>query len=252
MTYKLTGSPILKGEKNVTIVTIEKEEPGRYSYERVELPGNRTQDNEEVLIQAVLDFIKTELDPTSALVQAQAKLEETHVKLEQAEQKVAQAQANLEQTQEKLTQAEAKQNDLEALANRINKVVRVMAQDSIMGEKVSYGTTYKEMVELFPLAEIGKVYEPGAIFAVEDPSHAEINGEGKRILIQTNQSFTYQGETLAQLEGTPYQNGVLATWKFSAPKAPNEPTVASAAAVSATATVTPTVTEPSATTVTPN
>lgn len=212
MTYKLTGSPILKGEKNVTIVTIEKEEPGRYSYERVELPGNRTNDNEEVLVQAVLDFIRTELDPTNAIVQAQAKLE-------QAEHKVAQAQANLEQTQEKLTQAEAKQNDLEALANRITKVVRVMAQDSIMGEKVSYGTTYKEMVELFPLAEVGKVYEPGAIFAVEDPSHAEINGEGKRILIQTNQSFTYQGETLAQLEGTPYQNGVLATWKFNTPKA---------------------------------
>lgn len=219
MTYKLTGSPILKGEKNVTIVTIEKEEPGRYSYERVELPGNRTNDNEEVLVQSVLDFIRTELDPTNAIVTAQAKLEQTLAKLEQAEQKVAQAQANLEQTQEKLSQAEAKQNDLEALANRINKVVRVMAQDSIMGEKVSYGTTYKEMVELFPLAEVGKVYEPGAIFAVEDPSHAEINGEGKRILIQTNQSFTYQGETLAQLEGTPYQNGVLATWKFNAPKA---------------------------------
>ena len=219
MTYKLTGSPILKGEKNVTIVTIEKEEPGRYSYERVELPGNRTNDNEEVLVQAVLDFIRTELDPTNAIVTAQAKLEQTLAKLEQAEQKVAQAQANLEQNQEKLSQAEAKQNDLEALANRITKVVRVMAQDSIMGEKVSYGTTYKEMVELFPLAEVDKVYEPGAIFAVEDPSHAEINGEGKRILIQTNQSFTYQGETLAQLEGTPYQNGVLATWKFNAPKA---------------------------------
>lgn len=219
MTYKLTGRPILKGEKNVTIVTIEKEETGRYSYERVELPGNRTQDNEEVLIQAVLDHIRTELDPTSAIVQAQAKLEQTLAKLEQAEQKVAQAQTNLEQNQAKLAQAEAKQNNLEALANRINKVVRVMAQDSIMGDKVSYGTTYKEMVELFPLAEVGKVYEPGAIFAVEDPSHAEINGEGKRILIQTNQSFTYQGETLAQLEVAPYQNGVLATWKFNAPKA---------------------------------
>ncbi|WP_302977087.1 hypothetical protein [uncultured Streptococcus sp.] len=246
MTYKLTGSPILKGEKNVTIVTIEKEEPGRYSYERVELPGNRTNDNEEVLIQAVLDFIRTELDPTNAIVQAQAKLQETQAKLEQTEQKLA-------ETEQKATQTEAKQNDLEALANRINKVVRVMAQDSIMGDKVSYGTTYKEMVELFPLAEVGKVYEPGAIFAVEDPSHVEINGEGKRILIQTNQSFTYQGETFAQLEGTPYQNGVLATWKFGAPKAPDEPTtVAPAAAVSTTATVTPTVSEPSATTVTPN
>lgn len=91
-----------------------------------------------------------------------------------------------------------------------------------MGEKISYGTTYKEMVELFPLAEVGKVYEPGAIFAVEDPGHTEINGEGKRILIQTNQSFTYQGETLTQLEGTPFQNGVLATWKFNVPKATNQ------------------------------
>lgn len=234
-----------------TVVTIRKEQP--FTYYTRELDGDHQGDSDEKIIQAVLEQVRAELDPTSAIVQAQAKLQETQAKLEQAEQEVAQTQANLEQTKEKLTQAEAKQNDLEALANRINKVVRVMAQDSIMGEKVSYGTTYKEMVELFPLAEVGKVYEPGAIFAVEDPSHAEINGEGKRILIQTNQSFTYQGETLAQLEGTPYQNGVLATWKFNAPKAPNEPTtIAPAAAVSTTATVTPTVTEPSATTVTPN
>ena len=222
MTYKLTGSPFLKREKNVTIVTIEKEETGRYSYERVELPGNRTQDNEEVLIQAVLDFIRTELNPTSAIVTTQAKLEQTLTKLEQAEQKVAQAQANLEQTQEKLSQAEAKQNDLEALANRINKVVRVMAQDSIMGEKVSYGTTYKEMVELFPLAEVGKVYEPGAIFAVEDPNHTEFYGEGKRILIQTNQVFTYKGESIKQLEGGPSQNGLLAIWKWEGQKNESE------------------------------
>ncbi len=201
-----------------------------------ELEGDRLGDTDETLIEAVKEILRTELDPTSAIVQAQAKLQET--------------QARLEQTEQKATQTEAKQNDLEAFANRINKVVRVMAQDSIMGEKISYGTTYKEMVELFPLAEVGKVYEPGAIFAVEDLSHVEINGEGKRILIQTNQSFTYQGETLAQLEGTPYQNGVLATWKFSAPKASNEPTTA--AAVSTTATVTPAVSEPSATTVAPN
>lgn len=212
-----------------------------------ELEGDRLGDTDETLIEAVKEILRTELDPTSAIVQAQAKLQENQAKLQETEQKLA-------QTEQKATQTEAKQNDLEALANRINKVVRVMAQDSIMGEKVSYGTTYKEMVELFPLAEIGKVYEPGAIFAVEDPSHAEVYGEGKRILIQTNQSFTYQGETLAQLEGTPYQNGVLATWKFNAPKAPNEPTtVAPAAAVSTTATVTPTATEPSATTtVAPN
>lgn len=233
--YELAATPIYRQPENSTIVVIKKENGQRFSYEQAGLSGDRTHESQELLIQAVLDVIKAELDPASAIVQTQAKLQENQAKLEQAEQKVA--------------QTEAKQNDLEALANRINKVVRVMAQDSIMGEKVSYGTTYKEMVELFPLAEVGKVYEPGAIFAVEDPGHAEINGEGKRILIQTNQSFTYQGETLAQLEGTPYQNGILAPWKFNAPKAPDEPTtVAPAAAVSTTATVT----EPSATTVTPN
>lgn len=207
-TYELANNPYYRQPENVTIVTIKKEHGQRYSYEQAGLSGDRTHESQEVLIQAVLDVIKAELDPASAIVKTQEKLEQTGVVLEQ--------------TKQQLTQAEAKQNDLEALANRINKVVRVMAQDSIMGEKVSYGTTYKEMVELFPLAEIGKVYEPGAIFAVEDPNHTEINGEGKRILIQTNQSFTYQGETLAQLEGTPSQNGVLATWKFCAPKPAKE------------------------------
>ena len=206
-TYELANNPYYRQPENVTIVTIKKEHGQRYSYEQAGLTGDRTHESQEVLIQAVLDVIKAELDPASAIVQTQAKLEETQTKLNQNEQRAI--------------QVEAKQNDLEALANRINKVVRVMAQDSIMGEKVSYGTTYKEMVELFPLAEVGKVYEPGAIFAVEDPGHTEVYGEGKRILIQTNQSFTYQGETLAQLEGTPSQNGVLATWKFGAPKASN-------------------------------
>ncbi len=206
--YELAATPIYRQPENSTIVIIKKENGQRFSYEQAGLSGDRTHESQELLIQAVLDVIKAELDPASAIVQTQAKLQENQTKLEQAEQKVA--------------QTEAKQNDLEVLANRINKVVRVMAQDSIMGEKVSYGTTYKEMVELFPLAEFGKVYEPGAIFAVEDPSHAEINGEGKRILIQTNQSFTYQGETLTQLEGAPFQNGVLATWKFNAPKPPKE------------------------------
>ena len=207
-TYELANAPYYRQPENVTIVTIKKEHGQRYSYEQAGLSGDRTHEGQEVLIQAVLDVVKAELDPASAIVKTQEKLE--------------QAQANLEQTKQQLIQAEAKQNDLEALANRINKVVRVMAQDSIMGEKVFYGTTYKEMVELFPLAEVGKVYEPGAIFAIEDPAHAEINGEGKRILIQTNQSFTYQGETLTQLEGTPYQNGVLTPWKFNVPKSPKE------------------------------
>ena len=201
--YNLSTKPYLRisGSNVETVVEIQLSEGSRYSTNSRSFRGDRTNEPEDVLIQAVLDVLKSELDPSSAIVQAQNKLE-------QAEQQIA--------------HNKSEQDRLSALANKIDKVVRVMAQDSIMGEKIAYGTTYKELVELFPLAEVGKVYEPGAIFAIEDPNHTEINGEGKRILIQTNQSFTYQGETLTQLEGTPSQNGVLATWKFGAPKAPNQ------------------------------
>ena len=218
--YELASKPYTRGfgDNIKTVVEIRLSEGNRYSTNMRELSGDRTSEPEDVLIQDVLDILKAELDPGSAIVKTQAKLQEAEQKLAEAEQKVAQAQANLEQTQEKLSQAEAKQNDLEAFANRINKVVRVMAQDSIMGEKIAYGTTYKELVELFPLVEEGKAYQPGDMFVVEDPEHAELNGEGKRVLIQTNQAFTYKGESIKQLENVPSQNGLLAIWKWDGQK----------------------------------
>lgn len=199
--YTLATKPYTRGSGDniTTVVEIRLQDGNRYSTNQRELVGDRTQENEETLIQAVLDVLKAELDPSSAIVQTQSKVEQTVLKL---------------------TQAENKQNELLELTNKINKVVRVMAQDSIMGEKIAYGTTYKELVDLFPLVENGKSYSPGEMFAIEDPEHNEINGEGKRILIQTNQQFIYQGETVKQLEGSPSQNGILAVWKWEVPKEP--------------------------------
>ena len=247
MTYKLTGSPILKGEKNVTIVTIEKEEPGRYSYERVELPGNRTNDNEEVLIQAVLDHIRTELDPTSAIVQAQAKLEETHVKLLENEQKLAQAEAK-----QTATDQAVKQNKTES--DHYGKVSYALVLTLITEKLLQYGTTYKVLVDLIQSAEVGKHYMPGDLITIEDPAHIEVDGEGKRVLVQLNREFTYNGEPASDFirDGRLERDGYGVAWKYE-PKEQNEPTnVAPVATVSTTATVTPTVTEPSATTVVPN
>ncbi|WP_194251751.1 hypothetical protein [Streptococcus mitis] len=202
MTYKLTGNPTLKGEKNVTIVTIEKEEPGRYSYERVELPGNRTHDNEEVLIQAVLDHIRTELDPTSAIVQAQAKLQE-------AEQKLAQTEAK-----QTATDQEVKYNKAET--DRYGKIIHAVVLNAVAGKTIAYGTNYKELVELIPLAEVGKHYMPHDLITIEDPNHAEVNGEGKRILIQLNREFTYNGEPVSDFarNGRLELDGTGAAWKF--------------------------------------
>lgn len=197
--YSLATKPYTReaGNQITTVVEIRLQDGNRYSTNQRELVGDRTQENEETLIQAILDVLKAELDPGAAIVQAQSKIE---------------------QTEQKLTQTENKQNQLLEITERINKVVRVMAQDSIMGEKIAYGTTYKELVELFPLVKTGESYAPGSMFAIEDPEHVELNGEGKRILIQTNQQFIYQGESLKQLEGSPLQNGILAVWKWEAPK----------------------------------
>ena len=197
--YSLATKPYTRGAGNqiTTVVEIRLQDGNRYSTNQRELVGDRTQENEETLIQAVLDVLKAELDPGAAIVQAQSKIE---------------------QAEQKLTQTETKQNQLLEITERINKVVRVMAQDSIMGEKIAYGTTYKELVELFPLVKTGESCAPGSMFAIEDPEHVELNGEGKRILIQTNQQFIYQGESLKQLEGSPSQNGILAIWKWQAPK----------------------------------
>lgn len=197
--YNLSTKPYLRisGSNVETVVEIQLSEGNRYSTNSRSFPGDRTNEPDDVLIQDVLDILKAELDPGAAIVKTQAQLE-------QANQKIA--------------QNESEQNRLSALANKIDKVVRVMAQDSIMGEKIAYGTTYKELVELFPFAEEGKAYQPGDMFVVEDPEHVELNGEGKRVLIQTNQAFTYKGESIKQLEGVPSQNGLLAIWKWDGQK----------------------------------
>lgn len=86
MNYEVAINPYLKGGENVTVVAIKMENKGRYSYEQCELPGDHTQDSEDALIQAVLELVRTELDPTSAIVKNQEQLAKTTEALERANQ----------------------------------------------------------------------------------------------------------------------------------------------------------------------
>ncbi|OHQ24650.1 hypothetical protein HMPREF2655_00025 [Streptococcus sp. HMSC066F01] len=76
--YKLVGKPYTRGlgENTVTVVEIRLSEGNRYSTNMRELAGDRTNEQEDVLIQAVLDIIKAELDPGSAIVKAQAEIKQ--------------------------------------------------------------------------------------------------------------------------------------------------------------------------------
>ena len=195
--YELASKPYTRGfgENVATVVEIRLSEGNRYSTNMRELVGDRTNESEDTLIQAVLDILKAELDPGAAIVQAQAKLEKT------------------EQRQDELS-ALIKQTEENSKVNQ--KVIHVLVLNSVMSKNIEYGTTDKELIELIPLAEIGKTYLPHDLITIEDPEHVEVNGEGKRILVQLNKEFTYNGEPVSAFvtNGTLEQNGTGVAWKF--------------------------------------
>ena len=188
--------------RDTTLVSIKLEDKGRYSTHERELAGDRMDESDETLIEAVLDIIRTEMDPAGAIVKTQAQLE-------QANQQIAQNKSD----QDRLAQV-IKQTEENAKVNQ--KVIHVLVLNSVMSKNIEYGTTYKELVELIPLAEVGKTYLPHDLITIEDPNHIEVNGEGKRILVQLNKEFTYNGEPVSDFatNGTLEQNGTGVAWKF--------------------------------------
>lgn len=202
--YELAGKPYTRGlgDNLKTVVEIHLSDGSRYSTNMRELAGDRTNEQEDVLIQAVLDIIKAELDPGSAIVKAQAKIEEAEHKITENETKQNELSELVKQTQEN--------------ARLSDKMIRIMVLNSVMSKNIAYGTIYKELIELIPLAEIGKTYMANDLITIEDSSHAEVNGEGKRILIHLNKEFTYNGEPVSAFvtNGILEQNGTGVAWKF--------------------------------------
>ena len=86
----------------------------------------------------------------------------------------------------------------------------------VTGKVIPYGTTYKILADLIPTAEIGKRYMANDLIAIEDPTHVELNGEGKRVLVQLNREFTYNGEPVSDFarNGRLELDGTGAAWKF--------------------------------------
>lgn len=179
-------------EKGRTFVAIRQENPYTV-FERV-LIGDRLGETDEALIKAVLGQVSTELNPAEGVKKLQ---EDLHQQAESYE--------------EKLAEKDAKIAEVKAVADWA-VLARVTDVDNPLDP-----TIFKRGLELVELGQNGKTYQPQEIFVVEDPDHAEVYGEGKRVMVQVNQVFTYQGETLKQLEAL-HQNGKLGLWKWTEPK----------------------------------
>lgn len=179
-------------EEGRTFVSIRSANPYT-AFERV-LIGDRTSESDEVLIQAVIGQVTTEFNPADGVKKLQ---EDLHTQAEDYEAKLA--------------EKDTKIAEVKAVADWA-VLARVTDTDNPLDP-----TVFKRGLELIDLGQNGKTYQPQDIFAVEDSNHTEKFNEGKRVMIQVTEPFTYQGETLEQLE-TLYQNGKLGIWKWTEPK----------------------------------
>ena len=191
MTFKVINKYLQ--ESNRTFVAIRQETPYT-AFDRV-LVGDRVNESDEILIQAVLGQVATELNPADGVKKLQ---EDLHTQAESYE--------------EKLAEKDAKIAEVKAVADWA-VLARVTDVDNPLDP-----TLYKRGLELVDLGKTGKTYQSQEIFTLEDVNHVEKFQEGKRVMIQVNEPFTYQGETLEQL-ATLEQNGKLGIWKWTEPKA---------------------------------
>lgn len=183
-------------EEGRTFVSIRSANPYT-AFERV-LIGDRTNESDEVLIQAVLGQVATELNPADGVKKLQ---EDLHTQVQEYEVKLA--------------EKDAKIAEVKAVADWA-VLVRVTDVDNPLDP-----TLFKRGLELVDLGQTGKAYQPQEIFALENPGHVEKFQEGKRVMVQVNEAFIYQGQTLEELAGLE-RNGKLGIWKWTEPK-PEKP-----------------------------
>ena len=190
MTFKVVNK--YAQDANRTFVAIRQDAPYT-AFDRV-LIGDRTNDTDEALIEAVLGQIATEFNPADGVKKLQ---EDLHVQAKSYEQKLA--------------EKDTKIAEVKAVADWA-VLARVTDTDNPLDP-----TIYKRGLELVDLGQSGKTYKSQEIFAIEDATHNVLYGEGNRVMVQVNSDFTYNGETLDQLASLE-QNGKLAVWKWTKPK----------------------------------
>ena len=190
MTFKVVNKYLQ--DNNRTFVAIRQEAPYT-AFDRV-LIGNHMNESDEDLIKAVIAQVTTEFNPAEGVKKLQEDL-----------------QTQAQEYEVKLAEKDAKIAEVKAIADWA-VLVRVTDVDNPLDP-----TLFKRDLELVDLGQSGKTYNSQEIFTLENPNHVEKFQEGQRVMVQVNEPFTYQGQTLEQLEEL-HQNGKIGIWKWTEPK----------------------------------
>lgn len=189
--YELVNKPYTRGlgDNTVTVVEIRLSEGNRYSTNMRELVGDRTADQEDVLIQAVLDIIKAELDPGAAIVKAQAEIK-------QAVQTLAKTETDLTANKENIDSVSAITEVLIALA---------------IGQNGGMPTnTYSKVAQFIKPLVKDRRYMNGDIVSMPYPYDANPKWPKETLTIlkfqmQPNEGYTWKEQPLAEM----LQKGIL-------------------------------------------
>lgn len=202
MDYKLHFK-LFDSVTNTTKVAIKQDSPYRVFEET--LPNNRMAENDATLVEAVLNIVRMELDPSGAVIALKKELDKSVEANKEAIQKIKELTLENEKKDAQI------QNN-KALADW-SVLVAVTNQDNPLDP-----TLFKRALELVEAAQVGKTYKKHDIFTLIDPDHTEQFSEGKRVLVQVNYDFTYNGESIKDLKGPLLQNGKLAIYNWEVPK----------------------------------
>lgn len=192
MTFKVINKYLQ--ENNRTFVAIRQDAPYT-AFDRV-LIGDRVNESDEELIKAVIGQVTTEFNPADGVKKLQEDL-----------------RTQAEDYEQKLSEKDTKIAEVKAVADWA-VLARVTDVDNPLNP-----TVFKRGLELVDLGKIGKTYQSQEIFTIDNPNHVEKFQEGKRVMVQVNEAFTYQGQTLEELTSLE-QNGKLGIWKWTEPKEP--------------------------------
>lgn len=188
---------------NTTKVAIKQDFPYRV-FEEI-LPTNRTAEDDATLVEAVLNIVRMELDTSGAVATIKKELDKA---VEANKDAIAKIQELTKDNEEKTQQIQQIKDVAEW-----NVLVRVTDTDNPLDP-----TLYARGLELVETGQVGKEYKAHDIFVVNNPNHIAKYGEGTRVLVQVNSDFTYNGESVEELEGKLSQDGKLAVWKWELPK----------------------------------
>ncbi|VHL86592.1 N-acetylmuramoyl-L-alanine amidase [Streptococcus pyogenes] len=161
-------------------------------YQGDTLIGDQTAKLADDLIKEGLDAFVREYVTKYAVAESVQKVEELSLAQKEIEQNAEQAKVTAEA-------AEKQAKSLELVIAKSQKMANLQAIHLLTSGSKVEPDIYKSMLELIEPAKQGE-YQAYDVFTVVDESHEEQAGEGNLVFVHVNESFTYDKQTLKELE----------------------------------------------------